>query len=321
MSGAAEKDRPRVGVSTCLLGENVRHDGGHKRDRFLTEILGEYFQWVPVCPEVEIGLGTPREPIRLVRSEGGPRLVAPKSGRDLTETMKKYAEAKLGALEKMNLRGYILKSNSPSCGMERVRVYDGNGVPNRDGVGLFAASLMERFPNLPVEEEGRLQDARLRENFIGRVFTYDRWRSFIEQGPSPGGLVEFHARHKMLLLAHSPKALQSLGRLVSQSGSRPLGTLLESYESELMQALRAVAKPVWHVNVLQHLAGFLKHNLGPAEKAELHGVIEDYRQGWVPLVAPLTLLQHHLKRLGHSWVDAQVYLEPYPRSLALRGKV
>lgn len=317
----AENGKLLVGISSCLLGQTVRFDGGHKRDRFLTDILGAYVEFVPVCPEVDIGLGTPRESIHLVRAEGGERLVGVKSGADHTEKMDAYAREKSDALAPLGLRGYVLKKDSPSCGMERVRVYDANGVPAKDGSGAFARRLMERHPVLPIEEEGRLRDPRLRENFVTRLFAYDRWLRLRASSPKPKDVVAFHTAHKMLVLAHSPQDYASLGRLVARAGAMDVGELLDRYERTFMAGLGRVASPGRHENVLEHFAGFLKNELDTPDKEELHRVFQDYRAGYVPLVTPLTLLRHHLKRLGHDWVEAQVYLEPYPRDLALRSAI
>ena len=313
--------RIRVGVSSCLLGEQVRFDGGHKHDRRITGELSAYFAWVPVCPEMELGLGAPREALRLVEAEDGVRLRTSRTGRDLTEQMADYAAKRVAGLRSWNLRGYVLKKDSPTCGMERVKVYNADNVPGRGGVGRYAQSLRAAYPNLPVEEEGRLNDPALRENFIARVFAYDRWLRLRESGPEVRDLVDFHAQHKTLLLAHRPDALTSLGRLVAEAGEGDLNDALDRYEALFMTALAQIATRKRHVNALQHLAGFLKRTLSHDDKTELHGVIRDYARGWVPLVAPMTLLKHHLKQLGHPWANAQLYLEPYPRALRLRNGI
>ena len=313
--------RIRLGISTCLLGEKVRFDGGHKHDRFLTDVVGPYVEWVPVCPELEIGMGAPREAIRLERAGEDVRLVGTRSGRDYTGRMETFSRSRVTGLAGLGLRGYILKKSSPSCGMERVKIYDKNQVPSRDGVGIYARVLKERYPLLPMEEEGRLRDPRLRENFITRIFAYDRWIRMRDNNPKPKDIVAFHTAHKMTLLAHSPKQYEALGRLVARAGKTPMEELLAEYEEGLMTGLQAVASPGRHSNVLEHFAGYLKDELSSEDKKELHGVIGEYRKGYVPLVTPLTLLHHHLKRLGHSWVEAQVYLEPYPRDLALRSNI
>ncbi len=320
--GENAANRIRVGISTCLLGENVRFDGGHKRDRFITDTLSAYFAWVPVCPEVEVGMGTPRETVRLVKGADGDRMVAPKSGADWTERMRAYSAKRVESLRSRRLRGYILKKDSPTCGMSRVRRYGANGAPSRDGVGLYAQSLLNAYPNLPVEEEGRLNDPALRENFVTRVFTYDRWLAMRERNPEPKDLVHFHTAHKMLLLAHDEATYRKLGPLVASAGeAADLNALLDDYGTLMMGALKSVATRKRHVNVLQHLMGFVKRAIDGQDKDELLRLIEEYRRGWVPLVTPLALLQHHLRQAPHPWVAAQVYLEPYPRPLALRSAV
>ena len=286
----------RLGISSCLLGEEVRWNGGHKLDRYLVNTLGRFVEWVPVCPEVEIGMGTPRENIRLVGTPKAPRLVSPKSGNDYTETMRSWAEKRLDDLVSLDLHGYVLKKDSPSCGLERVRVYRESGNPVRDGRGLYASALIARMPLLPVEEEGRLHDMRLRENFVERIFAYQRWKQFAQGEPSPGGLVRFHTAHKLTLMAHSPKHYQAMGRMVAKAGKEPMDALLPAYAEKFMDGLGSLAMPGRHANVLMHIMGFLKDALGAMEKTELLGLIEDLRLGYVPLIVPLTLLRHHIGR-------------------------
>jgi uncharacterized protein YbgA (DUF1722 family)/uncharacterized protein YbbK (DUF523 family) len=312
----------RVGISTCLLGQEVRWDAGHKRDRYLTDVLAPYFQWVPICPEVEVGMGIPREPVRLVRGEdGGVRLVAPKAEKDWTGAMEAWARRRLRGLEAQELCGYVLKSRSPSCGMERVKVYEGKGMPEKSGRGVFAAALLGRFGTLPVEEEGRLHDPRLRENWIERVFAYRRLRTLFAERPSLRRLVAFHTAHKLQLLAHSPALYRSLGRLVAEAKGMDPHALRERYEREFMQALAHPATPRRHVNVLQHALGHLRGKVEPGVSAELHRLIEDYGEGLVPLVVPLTMLRHYVGRLGVEYLAGQVYLEPHPKELMLRNHV
>lgn len=313
--------KPRVAVSFCLLGEEVRHDGGHKRSRFMTDVLGEYFEWLPICPEVDIGMGIPREPIRLLDDGERIRLVGVRSEHDWTDAMNEYAETRVAGLVAKDIDGFILKKSSPSCGMERVKVYNDKGMPRHDGIGAFARVLMERMPTLPVEEEGRLNDAGLRENFITRVYTYRRWRAAVRAGMAPGDLVDFHTRHKLLLLSHSPKHYYEMGPMVAEAGTRELDELLPAYEKLLMAGLAKPASKRRQVNTLHHLCGFLKDELDGDEKAELLDVIDQYRRGIVPLVTALTLLRSHLRRVEHPWVDQQVYLSPYPRELGLRSHV
>jgi len=312
----------RIGVSSCLLGENVRWDGGHKHDRFLTSVLGPFVEFVPVCPEVELGLGTPRETLRLERRDGALRLVTPKTGSDRTEAMRRWADRRARELERLDLCGYVLKKDSPSCGMERVKVYGARGgAPSRDGRGLFAAALMERLPELPVEEEGRLQDPRLRENFIERVFAARRLKDFFAGRWSLGGLVAFHTAQKLLLMAHSPKAYREIGRLVAEARALPRAELRRRYESATMAALRVPATTRRHTNALQHMLGHLRKVLAEDPRRELTALIEDYRRGLVPLIVPLTLLRHHVRQLGVDYLAGQVYLEPHPRELMLRNHV
>lgn len=318
-ASGARTDRPRVGVSDCLLGHEVRHDGGHKRDLFVVKVLDDYFEWVPVCPEVEVGMGTPREPLRLARRGEAVHMITVKTGVDWTERMVRYSEQRTRRLAEDRLRGFILKKDSPSCGMERVKVYDHNGVPSKSGRGLFAERLLSRLPNLPVEEEGRLNDKPLRENFIGRVYAYHRWRSLLEKGATPAAIVDFHARHKLLLMAHDPATYYEMGPLVARAGKLPIEELADAYETMLMGALDRPAPAGRHVNTLQHILGFLKDALSGDDKAEILRVIDEYRQGIVPLVAPLALLKFHLRKSSSEWIKNQVYLDPYPAKLALRS--
>ncbi len=296
-SNSGEKaDRPiRVGISSCLLGKEVRFDGGHKRDRYITDTLGRFFEWVPVCPEVELGLGTPRETLRLIGAPEAPRLVFGKTGGDITGAMHGWSQRRLEQLARQDLSGYILKSDSPSCGMERVRVYGSGGMPSKTGVGLYARALLDRFPLLPVEEEGRLHDLPLRENFVERIFCYRRWQDLVEGGLTRGRLVEFHTRVKLLLMAHSPKHYTELGRMVAGAKTMSQGVLEKTYGGLFMTALKVKATTKKHTNVLQHILGYLKRDLDSHDKAELLAVLADYAKGLVPLVVPLTLLKHHLK--------------------------
>ncbi|MGQ0615105.1 MAG: YbgA family protein [Planctomycetaceae bacterium] len=317
-----DASRIRIGISSCLLGEMVRFDGGHKEDRYLTQTLGRYFEWVAVCPEMEIGLGAPRESLRLVGDPEDPRILAPRSGVDHTESMRAYADRRLDELAPLGLCGYLLKKGSPSWGMERVRVYhEGGGSAVRQGKGVFAQALLRRFPLLPVEEEGRLHDMALRENFIERVFAFRRWTLLLESRPRARDLVAFHADNKFSLLAHCPTTYGELGRLVANAGRRPFARLLEAYGGGFLGALRKRATSRKNANVLQHLQGFLKTSLDADAKEELSGVIREYREGLVPLVVPLTLLRHHFRRSPHPWVERQTYLNPYPAELMLRNHV
>ncbi len=319
---AGKEPTLRVGISSCLLGDEVRFDGGHKHDSLLTGTIGRYVRWVPVCPEVEIGLGTPRESLRLVGSAEAPRMVAKKSGADHTEAMRRYAERRVLELAEERLHGYILKKDSPSCGMERVKVYgDGNVMPRKEGRGLFAAALMERLPTLPVEEEGRLRDAAIRENFVERLFARHRWLSLVARRPRAADLVDFHTQHKLALMSHSETIYRRLGRLVADAGKHPMSDLLDRYEADFDAALRVRATPKKHSNVLQHMAGFLKKRIAAPDRSELAACIEDYRRGLVPLIVPITLLKHHFRAHPAPWIEGQTYLNPYPAELKLRNFV
>ncbi len=311
----------RLGISRCLLGDEVRFDGGHKRDGFLTDVLGQYVEWVSVCPEVEAGLGTPREAMRLVGDAHHPRLVTIKSGTDHTGTVKKKTENRLKELEELDLSGYVFKKGSPSCGIERVRIYNEQGIPNRNGVGLFARAFMEHFPLIPIEEEGRLCDAPLRENFIERVFCYHRWQDLMRKGATAKRLVQFHAIHKYLLLSHSPQQSQVLGQLIGQATQCPPKELASRYGELFMKTLAMKATVRKHVNVLQHILGYFKNQLGPQEKTELLAVISDYHRGLTPLVVPLTLIKHYIQIFDVCYMRDQVYLNPHPKELMLRNHV
>lgn len=314
--------RLRVGISACLLGEEVRWNGGHKRDDFLVNTLGRFVEWVPLCPEVAIGLGTPRETLRLVGDPESPRLVAAKSGQDYTRAMQEWSEAQVRQLARLGLHGFVLKKDSPSCGMARARVYRTNGHPTRDGQGLFARALMRRLPLLPVEEEGRLHDLRLRENFIERLFAYARWQAFLGKNPSRGDLVRFHTAHKLTLLAHSRVHLEQLGALVADPAQLPWPDLVDAYGRTFMEALAILITPGRHADVMLHVLGFLKEHLGPEDKAELLEAIQDMRRGLLPRIVPLTLLRHYLARVeAPAWVHQQIYLHPYPKELMMHNHV
>jgi uncharacterized protein YbgA (DUF1722 family)/uncharacterized protein YbbK (DUF523 family) len=319
----ADEGPIRIGVSSCLLGAKVRFDGGHKRSDFLVDTLGRFVEFVPVCPEVEIGLGVPRETLRLVRDGAahGIRLVANQTALDHTKAMNSYAERRVAALGREGLSGYILKKDSPSCGMERVRVYGSSGMPTRDGSGLFATALIRRYPSLPVEEEGRLNDARLRENFVERVFAYRRLRCFFSSRWTLGGLVRFHTMHKLALMAHSPEAYRELGRFVADAKHMAADKIPELYESALMEALKKPATTARHANVLQHMLGYLRPHLDRDSRDELVTLTEDYRRGLVPLIVPITLFWHHVRKFNVAYLRGQVYLEPHPKELMLRNHV
>jgi uncharacterized protein YbgA (DUF1722 family)/uncharacterized protein YbbK (DUF523 family) len=313
----------RVGVSSCLLGAKVRFDGEHKRDGFLVDQLGPFVEWVPVCPEAEVGMGIPRESVRLVRLAGsGPRMLGNRSGEDWTGRMSRFAARRVRALE--GLVGYVLKAKSPSCGMERVKLYDGTDKGarvTRDGVGLFAAALRDRFPNLPIEEEGRLHDAGLRENFIERIFAYARLQALWAGRWTVGDLVAFHTAHKMALLAHDERGYRELGRIVAGARQLPRAELRDRYEDRFMSVLSRLATRKRHANVLMHMLGHLRAGLDEPGRAELLSLIDDHRRGLVPLVVPITMMRHHVERLKVDYLRGQSYLHPHPRELMLRNHV
>ncbi len=310
----------RVGISSCLLGQEVRWDGGHKRSRFLTDVLAPFVEWVPVCPEVELGLGIPRDPIRLVGGDAGIRLVNEKTGADHTRAMAQLAAKRVRQLGRADLCGYVLKKDSPSCGMERVRVWEGS-MPRRDGRGRFAQVLIERLPSLPVEEEGRLNDPVLRENWIERLFAYRRLHSFFDSRWTVGRLVRFHTAHKLQLMAHSPQAYRKLGRLVADAKGLPRAEVREGYERGFMEALAHRATRRRHVNVLEHALGHFKKLLDAGSRRRLREAILEYGEGLTPLVVPVTLLRHHVEGCEVDYLAGQVYLEPHPKELMLRNHV
>ena len=317
-----EEDDPiRLGISSCLLGQEVRFDGGHKHDRYLTDVLGAWVEWVGVCPEVEIGLGTPRPIIRLERAGDEVRLMQPSSGEDLTDRMASWAEARVRELQSADLDGYVLKRASPSCGMERVKVWGPGRMPSKSGIGVFARVLTERWPLLPVEEEGRLNDAVLRENFIERVFCRNRWRTTVRRGLTRARLVAFHTAHKLLLRAHNEAGYRRCGRIVADAGRGRDEELFAAYEDEFQRTLATRSTAARHTNVLYHVLGYLKRALGSSAKQEIVTVIEDYRRGLIPLIVPITLLRHHVLVHDVGYMRGQLYLEPHPKELMLRNRV
>ena len=314
-------EKIRLGISTCLLGENVRYDGGHKLDRFLRDTLGRYVDYVPVCPEAECGMGIPREAMRLEGRPDAPRLVTRTSRIDKTDMMVSWANMRIAKLASEELCGFIFKSDSPSSGMERVKVYDEKGMPAKTGVGIFARMFMDAFPLLPVEEEGRLHDPQLRENFIERIFALRRWRE-VRRARSPrGALVDFHTRHKLLLLSHSTKLYQAMGKLVAEQKRHALQDLWAKYEALLMEALKLKTTPKKNVNVLMHMMGYFREKLSADEKQELLEIFERCAQGHVPLIVPLTLIGHHVRKYDEPYLKEQVYLNPHPLELQLRNHV
>jgi uncharacterized protein YbgA (DUF1722 family)/uncharacterized protein YbbK (DUF523 family) len=311
----------KLGISACLLGRNVRYDGGHQHDRFLTDTLGRFVTYVPVCPEVECGLPVPREAMRLVGTADSPRLVTISTKKDITEQMQSWARTRVRELEAEGLCGFIFKSKSPSSGMERVKVYsEENGIPAHNGVGMFARAFMEHFPLLPCEEEGRLHDPVLRENFIERIFVYRRWRELSGGKAGAGAIVDFHTRHKLLILSHSTTHYREMGRLVGQGGLKTKEAR-ERYQALLMEALSMKPTIKKHVNVLQHMMGYFRKVLSSDEKKELLEIIDSYHREQVPLIVPVTLINHYVRKYGEEYLAGQYYLNPHPSELKLRNHV
>jgi len=314
-------EKIKLGVSACLLGEPVRYDGGHKLDRFLRDTLGQYVDYVPVCPEVECGLGVPRESMHLEGEPGAIRLVTIRTKRDMTDLMLAWSRQKIKELEPENLVGFIFKSGSPSSGMERVRVYGAGNGPRKIGTGLFAGVFMKHFPRLPVEDEGRLHDPVLRENFIERIFVLKRWREMLQQGEKLNRLVHFHSRHKLLIMAHSVKHLKLMGKLVAAAKEMGSSSVLAEYEKLLMEALKLKATVKKNTNVLQHMAGYFKKQLSGDEKKELVDVIAHYHNEDLPLIVPITLIVHYARKYDREYLEEQYYLSPHPLELRLRNHV
>jgi len=315
------QQRVRLGISSCLLGNAVRWNAGHKLDRFLTNTLGQFVDYVPICPEVEAGFGIPRESLRLVGNPENPRLVTFKTKIDRTDQMLRWARKRVKELEKENLHGFIFKSDSPSSGMIRVKVYTEKGMPVKNGIGMFAREFMAHFPLIPAEDDGRLHDAKIRENFIERIFTLRRWRETIAKGKSMGRLVDFHTRNKLLILSHSPKHYSVMGKLVAEGKKMPMEDLYAQYEATLMAALTLKTTLKKNLNVLQHLMGYFKKQLSKDEKQELLDVFDRYRQEFVPLIVPITLINHYVRKYDQPYLKLQTYLNPHPVELKLRTHV
>lgn len=317
--------KPCLGISSCLLGNSVRFDRGHKHNAYITETLGEYFEFEPFCPEVTAGLGIPRAPIHLVKRAQGIRALTVKNhALDATDALTAASQQLLANPKVAELSGFILKKDSPSCGMERVKVYEEQATsqpPERNGIGLFAAALQQQYPNLPLEEEGRLCDPILRENFIVRVFVYQRWQALMQKPSSANALVDFHADHKYLIMAHDQAGLRDLGQLVAQAGQNDLPSLQVEYIQKLMKALSKKATRGQQSNVLSHLMGYLPTTLDRDDRAELVETIQHYQQGYLPLVVPITLLKHHFRKHPHSYIGRQYYLKPHPSELMLLNSI
>ncbi len=314
-------EKIRIGISSCLLGEKVRYDGGHKLDSFITGTLGNFFEFVPVCPEVECGMPTPRPTVRLVGDPQSPRLISPDTGTDHTDQMVLWGNKRLDELAREGLNGYIFKSKSPSSGMARIKVYTLEGHPSKRGIGIWAKMFMDRFPLLPVEDEGRLNDPGLRENFIERIFVYRRWRMVEGSKQWAKALVDFHTGHKLLIMAHSPEKLRILGRMTASISGKNQKDLLRNYLDTLSTALKLRSTIKKNVNVLQHIMGYFKKHLSSDEKQELIGVLEKYHGGYIPLIVPVTLLNHYVNKYNQSYLKKQYYLNPHPIELKLRNHV
>lgn len=309
-----------VGVSACLLGEQVRYDGGHKHDHYITDTLGRFFRFVPVCPEVGCGLPVPREAMRLEGDSEAPRLVTNRTGVDLTERMRAYCQRTVNELENEDLCGFIFKKDSPSSGLFRVKVYSG-GMPAKIGRGLFADAFVRHFPLLPVEEEGRLYDMNIRENFIERVFAFRDWKDFLLGKRGLGELVQFHSRRKLQIMAHSPEIYRQMGRLVAEGKSLERVELLDHYQQLLLRVLSLQATVKKNSNVLSHIMGYFKQQLTSEEKVELLEVLSSYHDGLVPLIVPVTLLKHYVRKFDQEYLQKQTYLSPHPMELMLRNHV
>ena len=311
----------RIGISSCLLGNEVRWNSGHKLDKYLAHTLGQFVEYVPVCPEVEAGFGVPRESFRLVGVPDSPRLVTFKSKTDHTDRMLTWAQKRVRELEKEELCGFIFKSDSPSSGMIRVKVYNEKGMPHKIGIGMFARTFMEHFPLIPVEDDGRLNDPIIRENFILQIFTMKRWRDNLARKRGIGSLVDFHTRNKLLMLSHSPKHYRLMGKLVAEGKKMPLGDLYDQYQLLLMEALKLKTTIRKNINVLQHLMGYFKKQLSGDEKQELLEAFDQYRSEYVPLIVPITLINHYVRKYDQPYLKQQTYLNPHPLELKLRTHV
>jgi uncharacterized protein YbgA (DUF1722 family)/uncharacterized protein YbbK (DUF523 family) len=315
------EDKIRLGISSCLLGEKVRYDGGHKLDHYLKDTLGQFVEWTPVCPEVECGLTVPREAMHLAGTTETPRLVTRKTGTDYTGLMQQWAEGRIEELEKEDLCGFIFKSRSPSSGMRGVKVYNPSGIPSTSGVGIFARAYMEHFPLMPVEDDGRLNDPYLRENFIERIFVFKRWKGLVRKGGRIRDLVDFHSDHKLLILSHSPRHYSALGRLVANAKDYQMESLQSDYLKILMEGLKLLATVKKNTNVLHHMMGYFKKQLQHDEKKEMIEVIEEYHRGLVPLVVPIVLVRHYARKYDEPYLKRQYYLNPHPVELMLRNHV
>ncbi len=313
-------EKLKIGVSACLLGHKVRYDGGHQLNHFIRDVLGQYMEFVPVCPEVECGMSIPRETLRLAGDADSPRLVTSRSGIDHTEMMVAWAEDRVRRLESEGLCGFIFKKGSPSSGLLRVKVYSSEGIPYSSGVGVFARIFTSHFPHLPVEEDGRLNDDRLRENFIESVFVHKHFRDLMAQSHSRAALIDFHTRHKLLLFAHSQDQYRRMGRFIANL-PESIEQAYTEYGNLLAATLRTLTTPKKHSNVLQHALGYFKKELAKDEKQEMLEIIDAYRNGDVPLIVPVTLINHFVRKYKQPYLQSQYYLHPHPLDLRLRSYI
>jgi uncharacterized protein YbgA (DUF1722 family)/uncharacterized protein YbbK (DUF523 family) len=313
-------EKIKLGISACLLGENVRYNGGHAHDHYLTKTLGQLVDYVPVCPEVECGLPVPRETMRLVGDPENPVLMTNKTKKDMTAQMKSWAQKRVRDLEKENLCGFIFKSKSPSSGLYRVKVYTEQGMPANQGTGIWARAFTEHFPLLPVEEEGRLHDPGLRENFIERIFVFKRWQEVLKKGKTRGNLVDFHTRHKLLLLSHNQKNYREMGKIVAFPKDMTPAEIYDKYTQMLHETMMLKTTRPKNVNVLIHIMGHFKKNLSSDEKQELLEIIDQYKKSYLPLIVPITLLNHYVRKYDISYLASQVYMNPHPIELGLRNQ-
>ena len=313
-------EKIKIGISSCLLGEKVRYDGGHSLDRYITETLGRYFEWFPVCPEVEYGLPVPREAMHLTGEPSSPRLVTVRTGIDHTDGMTKWAADKLIRLEKEDLCGFIFKSKSPSSGIGGIKVYSSSGITNK-GTGIFGGAFVHYFPLIPAIDDGKLHNPDLRENFIEQVLAYNRWQGFLKKGGKIRELITFHTNLKLLILSHSPKHYSALGILVAKAKEYRPDALYSEYIKILMEGLRLPATVKKNTNVLLHIAGYFKKRLSSEDKRELLEVIEEYHKGYIPLIVPVVLINHYVRKFDEPYLKTQFYLNPHPVELMLRNHV
>ena len=315
------RQKPKIAISACLLGAEVRFNGGHKESRLCSQALSEHFDFVPLCPEVAIGLGIPRQPIRLIGDPAQPQAVGSvDSSLDVTRPLHDYGVAMAAA--HTDICGYIFMQKSPSCGLERVKVYQDGGRPAElSGRGIYAQAFCAAHPDLPVEEDGRLNDPVLRENFLTRVYAYGTWQQLLRAGITRRSLTEFHACYKYQLMAHHPEQYKILGNMLGNLGKNDPREIAPQYFSELMKALKKCATRRTHTNVLQHISGYLKQSISPEDKQEVQYLIGQYLHGIVPLIVPLTLLKHHFRLHPDPYISRQVYLQPHPENLSLRNAI